>query len=340
MKRPVVRRILRVAGAIPAALLLLLCLCRLTEWRPRPSEIVAAGDRAGRLADTIRILSWNTGYAGLGDDMDFFMDGGARTRTSPRRAAENLEAIAEFLAACDADILLLQEVDRDSRRSYHTDQFAEYQAVLPDYHGSFALNYSAPFVPVPLRAPLGRVESGVAVFSRIEPSQVIRYQYDSRFAFPVRLFNLKRCWLAAEFRTARGTPVWVSVTHNTAYDTGNMRTVEMEQLHRWLGERGPSITGGDWNQNPTGYTPSAAEVSDRHFSPLPIPEDPRFRAVFDASTPTVRYLYEPLTGATTRSVIDFFLISSRVECLGVETIDLNFKNSDHNPVVATLRVES
>jgi endonuclease/exonuclease/phosphatase family metal-dependent hydrolase len=324
-----------VLGAVLAALLLLLGYGWATEWRPRAVESIPVPDLPGRLPDTIRILCWNTGYAGLGDDMDFFLDGGTRTRTSAERTAENLEAIAGFLASADADIILLQEVDRNSRRSFHTDQLEVYQQALPGYLGWYALNYRSPFVPVPLAAPLGRVESGVAIFSRIDPVQVVRHQYDSRFPFPERLFNLKRCWLAAEFRTAQGTPLWISVTHNTAYDPGEMRSVEMRQLYDWLGERGASITGGDWNQNPTGYTPSAAEVGDRHFSPQPIPEDPRFRPAFDDSTPTVRYLYEPLTGTTTRSIIDFFLVSPGVECLGIETLDLGFRNSDHQPLVAT-----
>ncbi len=312
----------------------------LTEWRPRASEAIPVPEHPGSLPDTIRILSWNTGYAGLGDDMDFFLDGGRRTRTSPERAAENLEAIAAFLAGCEADIILLQEVDRRSRRSFRVDQLSVYQQALPTYRGWYAANYRSPFVPAPLRSPLGRVESGVAIFSRIDPVQVVRHQYDSRFPFPVRLFNLKRCWLAAEFRTAQGNPVWISVTHNTAYDTGDMRAIEMEQLYRWLGDRGPSITGGDWNQTPTGYTPSAAEVNDRHFRPRPIPEDLRFRSDFDASTPTVRYLYEPLTETTTRSVIDFFLTSNSIELLDIKTIDLAFEHSDHNPVVATFVVST
>jgi len=52
----------------------------------------------------------------------------------------------------------------------------------------------------------------------------------------------------------------------------------------------------------------------------------------------VRYLNEPLAEGTTRSVIDFFLVSPGVQCLGVETIDLGFRHSDHNPVVATFVV--
>jgi endonuclease/exonuclease/phosphatase family metal-dependent hydrolase len=329
-----------IVGGIVSIFLLFILFSWGTEWRPKALETVYEGERGGGapLPDTLTVLTWNIGYGGLGDDMDFFMDGGIRTRTSRERTEENLEEIGRFLAGSDADILLLQEVDRDSRRSYGIDQLARLREILPEYHVYFALNYRSPFVPIPLRAPLGRVESGVAVLSKARPEQVIRYQYDSRFSFPVRLFNLKRCWLAVRYGSAAGDEMWVSVTHNTAYDTGEMRTTEANQLYRWLDGRSATLVGGDWNQNPPGYTPSAAEVDDPHFSPQPIPENPEFQYAFDSSTPTVRYLYEPLTGNTTTSVIDFFLLSKNVECLSVNTIDLGFRNSDHNPVVIRVRI--
>ena len=70
------------------------------------------------LPDTLTVLSWNIGYAGLGDDMDFFYDGGKRVRDSRRRTLENLRNIVAELRKADADIMLLQEVDCDSHRSY------------------------------------------------------------------------------------------------------------------------------------------------------------------------------------------------------------------------------
>ena len=127
----------------------------------------------------------------------------------------------------------------------------------------------------------------------------------------------------------------VSTTHNTAYDTGNMRAIEMEQLYKWLADRTLSITGGDWNQHPPGYVPAPEEVGDPHFSLLAVAENPDFQYLFDASSPTVRYLYEPLTEKTTTSVIDFFITSPGIKCLEIKTINLGFAHSDHHPVAAT-----
>lgn len=308
------------------------------EWRPRAKEIIYEGEKEDPLPDTITILSWNIGYAGLGADMDFFMDGGKQTRASREKYEENLDKIVRFLVESDADMILLQEVDRDSKRSYEVDQFALLQDVLTNYQGYFALNYRSPFVPVPIRAPLGKVTSGVALFSKIEPNQVVRYQYNSRFSFPVRLFNLKRCWLAAGFEEIHGNTVWISVTHNTAYDTGDMRKIEMDQLYNWLNYKPLTITGGDWNQNPPEYKPSVSEINNPYFSPRFIPEHADFQYVYDASIPSVRYLDKPLDAHTTKTLIDFFLLSKNVDVLEIKTIDLGFRHSDHNPVLLRARI--
>lgn len=164
--------VLWVIAAILVILLLGFGIVWIREWQPAPDEFIYRDDKIiSLLPDTLTVLTWNTGYAGLGDDMDFFMDGGKGVRTSRERTEENLQKITDFLAACDADVILLQEVDRNSRRTYHIDQFVHYQESLPEYHGYFAYNYKTPFVPVPLSTPTGQIEAGLAIFSRFPPGE-------------------------------------------------------------------------------------------------------------------------------------------------------------------------
>lgn len=325
------------------------------EWRPAPVETVYTlprGETGDTLTtgDTLRIVSWNIGYAGLGDDMDFFYDGGTRMRTSAARTVENLNGIIDFLEReayeNRADIILLQEVDFDSRRSYRMNEYDSIRAALPEYLGWRGLNYETDFVPIPLSNPMGRVESGIAIFSRWRPEAVTRYAYPGGFAFPMRLFNLKRCLLsmAIPVRTAaNGTTgtvrtLYLNNTHNTAYDTGHLRSGELAFLSAFLAGKRYSVTLGDWNCNPPGYVPSRAAVEDEHFSPLPIDRDdfpPEMTFVYDPSTPTTRYGYEPYDpAATTTTVLDFALCGPGIEPVAFETVDLGFKKSDHNPVVA------
>ena len=52
----------------------------LAEFRPAPVEEVYRCQQPDSLPDTLTLVSWNIGYAGLGDNMDFFYDGGRRVR--------------------------------------------------------------------------------------------------------------------------------------------------------------------------------------------------------------------------------------------------------------------
>ncbi|MDE5943975.1 MAG: hypothetical protein K2G93_00085 [Rikenella sp.] len=331
------------------------------EWRPEAVETIYtshADENSAMLrrGDTLRIVSWNIGYAGLGDDMDFFYDGGSRVRTSRSRTAENLAGIVDFLLRGEeagdtvykADFIWLQEVDIDSRRSYRMNEFDSIRNALSGagYVGWHGLNYVSDFVPIPLGEPMGRVESGIAVFSRWRPAHVVRYSYPGGFSFPVRLFNLKRCLLSVAIPvrdTADGSRVdtlFINNTHNTAYDTGGMRSGELAFLRAFVSGKRYSITMGDWNCTPPGYRPSREALNDPYFSPLAIDSTmfaaERMTFVYDSTIPSVRYGYEPYrTGHTATTLLDFALCSAAVEPIAVRTIDLGFKNSDHNPVVAT-----
>jgi len=318
----------------------------INEWKPASRELVYSDSLPGQcLPDTIRVLTWNIGYAGLGYDMDFFMDGGKQVQTSPVRAEENLARIGQFLSASDADIILLQEVDRHSRRSYYTDQFTFFQSLLPDYHAFFCYNYKSAFAPVPLHSPVGRVEAGLAVFSKIRPREVVRYRYPGGYGFPVRLFHLKSCLMGLSFTGSGGKDVFIGNTHNTAYDTRGMRGQEMGWMREFLcSENGAvsAVLGGDWNQYPPGYTPSKEERRNPYFTPLAIPDGffpAGWEFDYDPHIHSNRYLYEPLTVSTARTTLDFFLHSPGVECLRVEAVDLGFRVSDHNPVAASFVIK-
>lgn len=311
------------------------------EWRPNEIE-----DRLGTKLDadtirkdTLKIVSWNIGYAGLGADMDFFYDGGTRVQATRERTLENLKAITEFLVKHgDADFILLQEVDFESKRSYRINEYDSIRDALPEFMGWWGYNYVSPFVPIPVTDPIGAVRSGVVTLSRYAPEQVVRLQYPSQFSFPTRLFNLKRCLLSASFYLS-GTAqmLYINNTHNMAYDTGGMRSAELEYLRNYLYGKPYSVTAGDWNSNPVGYQASKAELDDPNFSPMQIkatdfPSDMKFMS--DASVHSTRYGYEPYNAATTtRTLLDFALCGAEIEPLSVETVDLGFENSDHNPVI-------
>ena len=112
------------------------------------------------------ILSYNIGFGAYEDDYSFFMDGGTESRAwSEERLTANIERIGTFLQQQDADLYLLQEVDRDSTRSYHVDEAAMLTAQLPGLGHIWAQNYDSPYLFYPLDQPHGKSVSGLLTLS-------------------------------------------------------------------------------------------------------------------------------------------------------------------------------
>jgi hypothetical protein len=96
------------------------------------------------------------------------------------------------------------------------------------------------------------------------------------------------------------------------------------------------IVGGDWNQTPAGMEP---ELPSHHFDTKDLLfieddyPDKEWVWAYDSSLPTNRRLdipYDPSVSLTT--VIDFFLLSPNIKLHDVNTLDVGFKFSDHQPV--------
>lgn len=307
----------------------------------------ASKNSAAQITDSLKIVTWNIGYGGLGGNMDFFYDGGTRIRDTKARSLENLKGILAEMKALDADIYLLQEVDECSRRTYRINELAMLQAAFPEYHLYFACNYRSFFVPIPLRSPMGKVSSGVVILSRYRAEKVERLAYPSRFPFPVSLFNLKRCLLAATFRLPDGGLLVVGNTHNTAYDTGGMRDQETDFLASWidsLQNRGVKVlVGGDWNQYPPAYRPGEDEVANPHFAVAPLRAsafEANGRVVYDSSGKTLRYLDKPYGQSSTLTVTDYFYVSHSLSSSDARLCgNAGFAYSDHRPVCITVYLE-
>ena len=87
--------------------------------------------------DSLTLLSQNTGYAGLGADSDFFMDGGKDVAPTRAQMNVNLAGISEFLEEKKVDVFFLQEVDTNSGRTKGVDQSEIYwHQLLSDGKGA------------------------------------------------------------------------------------------------------------------------------------------------------------------------------------------------------------
>ncbi|MFO7864044.1 MAG: endonuclease/exonuclease/phosphatase family protein, partial [Salinivirgaceae bacterium] len=332
------KRHIRTSINIPVAVTWL----HFSDYSPQPVEVLSVESKAEPVPDTLSALIWNIGYAGLGSDMDFFYDGGKKMRTSYDIAVGNFQRIQETIAAhAHVDFLLLQEVDKQSKRSYGVDQARIIDSILHPNKSFFAYNYMVPFVPVPVSNPLGAVQSGLLLSSKHTPAYAQRHGFEGNYSWPKSLVMLDRCFLVAAYPVQSGDTLFVVNTHNTAYDDGGLRTRQMAQLKKWMESKYRNgnyiVIGGDWNQLPDGISDNYFGVnpSSENYSPLPVPENflsEGWTWVYDSLYPTNRGLDKPFTESSYTTIIDFFIVSPNIEPLQAKTSPLEFQNSDHDPV--------
>jgi endonuclease/exonuclease/phosphatase family metal-dependent hydrolase len=342
----------------------LLVLATITAYRPDKPEILEMKDNAPEIPATdsiFTLLSWNVGYFGLGKDCDFFYDGGRMTRPSKVQYQQYSGNALEYLKhTVGIDFLFLQEVDLDSRRSYYDDQVAKLREIFPQMESSVALNYVVSFVPVPFRNPMGKVNSGLVSFSSWHTVENTRYPFPGGYSWPVNLFQLERCFLLSRLALPDGKDLVLINTHNEAFDNGSQRKQQIAVLKNLMlaeYEKGNYvITGGDWNQNPVGFTPTeipsnfssgndksifrSGDIS-KIIEPK-IPKDffpPDWKWVYDTDMPSNRNVDEPYTrGKTPTTIIDFFVVSPNIVVEKVSTQDLGFAWSDHQPVIMRFKI--
>ena len=326
-----------------------------TEYKPADTETLElrtlSPDAAPVPDEELTILSWNIGYAGLGREQDFFMDGGSHARPGSAEIVNRyLDGIRSSISDQNADLVLLQEVDIDCARTYGIDE----TTALIRNTGVHALNYSCPFVPLPLppQTPMGKVHSGLFTTTDYAVSEAERIALPCPFSWPLSTANLKRCLLVSRLPVEGIDRELVLVNlHLEAYDDGEGKAAQTRQLMGLLQEEYEKgnyvIAGGDFNQ----AFPGSMELYPNNHPDLweipllaedSLPEG--FRYVSDLSTPSCRLLNQPYNPAdmenTQHYVIDGFIVSPNITVTAVETLDLGFENSDHNPVLMTVNLSA
>jgi endonuclease/exonuclease/phosphatase family metal-dependent hydrolase len=339
----VIRPILYLILILVGAFLLFLLYATLDDYRPDEITILPTECEPDILSDSLQfnLLIWNIGYAGLDASMDFFYDGGKQMRPAKEKVIRNMEGITSTLAPYTGyDLIMLQEVDQDSKRSYHLNEYQEIKDLFKGYHSSFGMNYKVGFVPIPVIEPMGKVSSGLMTLSKYCPVSVKRYGFPGNYSWPVRLFMLDRCFLENRYQLSYQKELIIINTHNSAYDDGSLRAQQMSYLREYLLSEYKKgnyiIVGGDWNQTPFGLDPELpSHPFDREnltFIEKDFPA-PGWKWAYDTTIPTNRRVAKPYDRASTpTTVIDCFLASPNIELGSAKTIDLDFQNSDHHPV--------
>jgi len=328
-----------------------------TKFKPAPVEKVevqspkSKAENKSLLSDsTFSFVIWNIGYGGLGKEVDFFYDGGKMVTSPKEHVLKNNEGIHKFLAGfCrETDFILLQEVDRNSKRSWKIDQAEEFAKTLPNHNYAFAVNYNVQYLPFPFTNPIGKVYGGLQTFSKYTPVESERIALPGITDFPRKLFYLERCLLKQRYKLTNGKDLIVINTHFEAYDDGSVKKEQMALTKKILEDEFAKgnyvVLGGDWNIAPPSFNVHTWEKEPEDDQLYLKNNDAHYidgwNYAFDSTTATNRKNKFPFDkNKTFTTVIDYYFTSPNIDVEEVKGFEMGFNFSDHQPVRMKIKLK-
>ena len=181
---------------------------------------------------------------------------------------------------------------------------------------------------------------------------LVGYLTITEFKYPVRIANLKRCLMVNRVPVEKSDKELVLVNlHLEAYDDGEGKIEQTGMLKEYLRQEVDKgnyvIAAGDFNQVFSGIDEDLYPIiNEDYWKPGVIDttefgEDLHFEV--DGRIPSCRLLNEPYDYDNKDNfqhyLIDGYIVSSNIEVKSVETLNLKFKNADHNPVLLKLKLK-
>ena len=292
----------------------------------------------------LTVLTWNIGFAALGENADLFIDGGKSLRALPKGAIETAaKAVADKLADCDADAILLQETAGAGFLTRGVDVQKYMTASLPGYSQCFWSDFQTRFIPPPLK-----LCHGMASFCRhrLSQSNVLDLPQDPFYYFGF----LKKYYgaIVQEYPIEGEAGVWLVINiHLSAFDEGaNIRKQQMATLFNYAQKAYEAghyvVIGGDWNMRLSKTNFPHKATGNAVFEGFDLTQEniPKGWAIItDHKTASLRSLSSAyVKGQTYTSIVDGFVISPNVSVDTIETSDLGFKHTDHHPVFARFAI--
>ena len=297
------------------------------------------------LAQTITLTTWNLGYAGLGEESDFVADGG-HSLFPPSGAVvqKNLDGIVATLGKLDQDVLLLQEVSKNSPLSWWKPVFATVAASYADRQVFYRPDVATWGIPWPLA-----IDHGTVVAAKANPADVEVLPIPAEPTLMMGFLKRRYALQIVRIPIAGSTSQWVIANlHLSAFDDGGKtRRAQLEAVLAFAqGEyaRGNHvILGGDWNM--VLHDPQRPSTTSKQylFWVVDFPHGilpPDWTITTDMNSPTVRTLYKSyVAGENFVTTIDGFITSPNVQPGPAKAYDTGFAFSDHMPVTASFEAK-
>ncbi len=251
---------------------------------------------------TLNIVTWNVKFGGA--RIDFFFDcHGNRVLMTEAEVLDNMAGISTKIRNMDPDIIFLQEVDIDSKRSGYVDQVAYILNHTNLNYAVYAPQWLADYVP---SDGIGQMNSGNAILSKypLNNAERVALPLIEEQSTIVQYFYLRRNIITAEVSVATNDIV-VLGTHTTAYSTDDTKKIQLELIKSKVAGIDASgkdfILGGDFNNVPPGtikycdFDDNACS-EDSPYYPLPCStlvndlETMKIYAEYDAAIPQDLYM--------------------------------------------------
>jgi len=366
--RKVLRRnILRGIGGVLAVFVLAIigyCVYVIATYKRLPDNLELSVDvpaerdetAQGKVScgETYSIATYNIGFGAYTPQFSFFMDGG---ESSVAESKESVIATVDGAAAYVSeklapDFMFWQEVDTDSTRSYHVNQYDMLRERYADYDFVYAQNYDSAFLFYPVTQPHGKSRAGLVTMSRFPVESALRRSFPISTSFS-KFLDLDRCYSIVKIPVEGGRYLCIINLHMSAY--GNSDAIRQGQVSMLCADMQEEyeagnyvICGGDFNHDLKALEDDGGERESWAY-PFPREELPEgFHFCLDDFAPeeregmhdSARNADEPYNKETTYTVtLDGFIISDNVECLLYENVDTQYSYSDHDPVYMEFRLK-
>ncbi len=204
--------------------------------------------------DSLLVLNYNIKYGGARLTFFWECDGG-RYNMTDEEVFTHLDNLAEFITSVDPDILILQEVDRNSLRSGYIDQTQYLLDNTPLNYGAYASQHQVDFLPTD---GMGHIDFGNAILTRWPISEATRIALPLVESYPAyyKYLYLKRHVLTAKIDLPWNDNFYAVNTHLEAFSEGNAKLNQIEKFHSVLTDLSDQgidwVAAGDLNSLPRG----------------------------------------------------------------------------------------
>lgn len=305
----------------------------------------------------VKILSWNLQYMS-GKNYEFwydrFAEDGPDIRASKSDIEQTFNQVAQLIIEQDPDVILLQELHDNAKRTDYEDQLQRLLTMLPAAYGNYsqAFYWQASFVPVP--QIMGSVGMKLAVISKYKLGDALRHQLarikTDLISDP---FNFHRAIQEVSLPVAGGNKLTLMNTHFDAFAQGSdimqQQVAYLQQLLTNKNANGEAwLIGGDFNLLPPGQYASMSNWARDYYQP-----DSELGVIYDqfnviptieqANGPNAKRWFTHLPNqkevTSPDRTIDYLVYSDHIEVSEAMVIQQNtWHISDHLPMIATIKL--